>query len=72
MSFGRKAAVGTALDKEELEQLLERLDAGIDTLKNAIWELEKSTKKAARVVEDLNKAAARAESTSRRRLSRGS
>lgn len=70
MAFGRKAAVGTPLDREELEELLDRLDEALDKVKSVIWDLDKSTASAARVMEDLNKAVAKSEAAGRRRLSR--
>lgn len=70
MVLGRKAAVGTAMDKEELEDLLRRLGDKLDELKNATWELDKSVVKAARTVEALNNALGRMEATSRRKLTK--
>lgn len=70
MAFGRKSAeVGTGLDKEELEELLGRLETAIDDLKAETWNLSEATKKAARVAEDLNKAVHRSELSSRSKLS---
>ncbi len=68
MAFRRKEAVGTALDKEELEDLLKRLDSRLDDLKNSMYEMDKATAKAGRVMSDLKTAMDRAEATGRKRL----
>lgn len=70
MAFGRKVAVGTALDREELEQLLNLLATRLGEVKTATWEMGKAADKAARVMQDLNKALDRADSQGRRRLTR--
>ncbi|MCR8526262.1 hypothetical protein WB334_25330 [Escherichia coli] len=66
MTLRRKAAVGTAYDREELEDLYRRLGERIQELKDATFELTKATTNAKRVAETLNAAVGKADAASRR------
>jgi len=71
MAFRRKAAVGTALDKEELEDLYTRLGVRIDELKNAAWDATQAAAKAAKAAENMALAAGKMEAAARKTATRG-
>ncbi len=73
MGWGQARPDKTQLqqDKEQLEDLLRRVKEVDDSLKNTLWEFNKSVEKAGRILIDLNRANALAEDRARRNIRGG-